>query len=416
MKHKRNAFKVSTSYDSSAMTAIADERRLKQILVNLLGNAVKFTNEGGCVGLEITGDADNELIKFTVWDTGIGISQEQMSKLFQPFVQLDSKLSRKYAGTGLGLALARQLAELHDGSITVESELGKGSRFTLSLPWKQDYEITEIADETECDISNTAEIGKVLLIEDSEPAAAQIARYLTEFGIESVIYPQGESAVNKAMEVKPDVIILDIILPGISGWDVLEQLKANPNTKDIPVVIISVVDDRPRATMLGADKYLIKPITKEQLLNALCKIPSLQSGRSKALILMADGETKKPLILLADDNEVSIKSVSAYLTANGCYVMIARNGKEALQRIEESVPDLILMDIQMPDIDGLQAIRIIRSNRRFADIPIVALTALAMPGDRERCLEAGADEYIAKPVKLDTLVKIIREKLTTRTK
>jgi len=257
---------ISTSFDSEVPAIWADERRLKQVLVNLLSNAVKFTPEDGAIGLEVAGDLEQEVLRFTVWDTGIGIPEEKIERLFQPFTQLDSSLSRQYEGTGLGLALVSRLVGLHGGSTSVESEMGKGSRFTISLPWEK-------------------------------------------------------------------------------------------------------------------------------------------------AILAGGSENDGPLILIADDSEVSISVVSDYLLVSGYSVATARNGAEVIQRSREEAPDLILMDIQMPVMDGLETTRRIRADTDLAGIPIIALTALAMPGDRERCQEAGADDYITKPMSLAVLVKAIAAQL-----
>jgi len=272
--HKRR-LRLATSLDSRVTAIRADERRLKQILVNLLSNAVKFTPEGGELGLRVEADAERELVRFTVWDTGIGIEPEKMEKLFRPFVQLDSGLARQHEGTGLGLSLVSRLADLHGGSVSVESEgPGQGSRFTVSLPWNE-----------------------------SEP----------------------------------------------------EQEEA-----------------------VAAEKA-------------------------------ADSEAQAPaagtLILLAEDNETNIATMSDYLEAKGYRLVVARNGGEAVDRAREERPALILMDIQMPGMDGLEATRRIREDGGLQGVPIIALTALAMPGDRERCLAAGANEYMSKPVSLKGLVK-----------
>ena len=278
---------VSFTIDSSVTTIWADERRLKQILVNLLSNAVKFTPEDGMVGLEAVGDAEREVLRFTVWDTGIGIPEEEMGRLFQPFVQLDSRLSRQYAGTGLGLALVHRLADMHGGSVSMESRAGKGSRFTVSLPWKMHR--------------GTERVG-----EGGEESAHAVPEY----------------AIASASE--------------------------------------------PSAT-----------------------------------------------VLLADDNESSIAVARDYLTAHGYQVIVARDGTEAVQQAREQRPDLILMDIQMPEMDGLEAIRQIRSDdaQSVATVPIIALTALAMPGDPERCTEAGANAYLSKPASLRELVRLIEDQL-----
>jgi len=284
LAHKKQ-LQLSLKIEDSVTTLIADERRLKQILVNLLSNAIKFTPEGGQVGLEVRGHDEQQLVQFIVWDTGIGIPQEDMARLFQPFVQLDSKLSRQYTGTGLGLSLVSRMTEMHGGGVSVESEVGQGSRFTISFPW-----------------SESAETGP------------------------------------PAIEARP------------------------------------MAPDRPAALdhKLGIEQ---------------------------------------PLILLADDNEDNINLILDYLQAHRYHIVVARNGQEAIDRAQEERPDLILMDIQMPGMDGLEATRHLRADSSLTTVPIIAVTALAMPGDRERCLAAGANEYLSKPVNLRRLVQIIETQL-----
>ena len=290
--------KVSSSFDTAVTTLQADERRLKQILVNLLNNAVKFTNEDGEIGLDVAGDAEQQMVHFAVWDTGIGIPREHMEKLFEAFVQLDSSLSRQYTGTGLGLALVRRLVELHGGSVSVESEVGKGSRFTVSLPWQ----------------------GVPQTIEDPIP----------EHGPEQT---------------------LDMTSP-----------------------------------------------TQMQ---------------DPASLVMSNGnaEAEHPLILLTDDNEFVTDTISDFLLFMGFRVIVARSGKDAIEQARQKRPDLILMDIQMPDMDGLETMRRIRADVDLATIPVIALTALAMPGDHERCLEAGANDYVTKPVVIKELAIKIKAQL-----
>jgi PAS domain S-box-containing protein len=424
--HKKR-LKVSSTVDSAITTIAADERRLKQILVNLLSNAVKFTPEGGEIGLEVIGDPDREVVHLTVWDTGVGIAQEDVGRLFRPFVQLDSSLSRQHPGTGLGLALVSRLAEMHGGGVSLESEVGQGSRFTVSLPWQGPTAAVEAGKETD-----RAELGadlsafrRALVVEDSASTASQLVRYLAELGLGTIVHPRGDEAVGKALEVEPDVIILDVLLPGLSGWDVLTQLKEEPATRDIPVLIASVVDEQSQGMALGAAGYLVKPISRDRLERALINI--LRQGRkeskSQASIPEPGGRmdpvSGQPLILLAEDNEDNINTVSDYLLAKGYRVIVARNGAEAIERAREERPDLILMDIQMPGMDGLEAIGRIRAEvdpstgikTSLADVPIIALTALAMPGDRDRCLAAGADEYLSKPVSLKGLVETIQTQL-----
>jgi PAS domain S-box-containing protein len=411
---------LSLTVDSQVATLMADERYLKQILVNLLGNAVKFTPEGGKMGLEVKGDAEGQLVCFTVWDNGIGIPAEKQPLLFKPFTQLDSSLSRQYGGTGLGLALVARLTEMHGGSVSLESGPEKGSRFTVTLPWSPSL---HALDEEPCDDipavearrGATASIRQALVVEDSQGDAEQIARYLIELGVNPVIQKEGMNVIDRALEIKPDLIILDIMLPDIDGWEVLRALKADPRTGSIPVVISSVIDERGAGRDMGADDYIVKPISRDQLKKVLCTVLKGKEEGVRAMVIASDlqggGYQARggPLVLLADDNETTISIISEYLYAHGFRVIVARNGGEACERARESHPDIILMDIQMPGVDGLEAMRAIRAeeDRKLREVPIIALTALAMVGDRERCLGAGADEYLSKPVGLKRLVKAI---------
>jgi PAS domain S-box-containing protein len=403
--------KISSKIAEGLGNIEIDERRIRQVLINLLSNAVKFTPEGGEVWVEVEAYPQDEIIQFRVIDTGIGIAPENLDKLFKPFVQLDSSLSRRYAGTGLGLALVRRVVELHGGSISLESELGKGSRFTITLPWKEPDSIVQSVRETEQVLGELPSIHQALIVEDSETAAKQVARYLGELGSAAFIHPCGEGTIEAALGFKPDVIILDLLLPNVSGWEVLAQLKENPATQHIPVLVVSVVDERSRALALGASEYLLKPISRQRLQLALSKIFSEapQPLAHTTLVVMPEPERAVPLILLAEDNEANISTVMDYLQSQGYQVSLARNGVEAVQMAKQQKPDLILMDIQMPEMDGLEATRRIRAEANLPAIPIVALTALAMPGDREKCLAAGASDYLTKPVSLKKLVNIIAQ-------
>ncbi|WP_446402232.1 PAS domain S-box protein [Coleofasciculus sp. C1-SOL-03] len=383
-----------------------DERRLRQVLVNLLSNAVKFTPEGGEVSLTVTADADNEQLQFSVTDTGIGIAPENLNKLFKPFVQLDSSLSRRYAGTGLGLALVRRIVELQGGSIGLESEVGKGSCFTVTLPWKHTRLRGQTLGEAKLVAGELPPIHNALVVEDSDASADHLARYLGELGVTVLIHPQGEGTIEAVQQFKPDVIILDILLPNVSGWQVLVQLKENPATASIPVVVVSVVDDPTQALELGASDYLLKPVSRPQLQSVLSQLFAPTSENDDPVVAQS-----LPLILLAEDNEANIVTLTDYLHSKGFRVVLARNGMEAVQQAKQYIPDLILMDIQMPEMDGLAATCQIRADRNLPGMPIIAVTALAMPGDREKCLAAGATEYMAKPISLKRLVKLIEQYL-----
>lgn len=407
---QKKRLKVETAFDAQVQTVWADARRLKQILVNLLSNAVKFTPEGGTVGLEVTGDPAGEVFRLAVWDTGVGIAAERQQQLFKPFVQLDAGLDREYEGTGLGLALVARMTELHGGSVTVESAgEGQGSRFTVSLPWDPATVPAEVGEPAR---QTPVSAQRVLIVDDSPTTAHQLVRYLAEHEVQTIVHPVGEGVVEQVVEQKADVILLDLILPDKSGWEVLAELKADERTRDVAVVIVSVMDERAKALAAGAADYIVKPVTRkrlEEVCDGLCF-----SQLAQALVVGGKEPVRSgagPLILLAEDNETNITAMCDYLVAKGYRMVVARNGGEAVDRTREIRPDLILMDIQMPGMDGLEATHQIREDPEFAGTPIIALTALAMAGDRERCLAAGANEYFSKPVSLRKLNVTIRQLL-----
>ncbi|TAF07646.1 MAG: PAS domain S-box protein [Nostocales cyanobacterium] len=395
---------------------LIDELRICQVLINLLNNAIKFTPEGGNVRLEVKLEGADLVI--SVIDNGIGIAPNDADKLFKPFVQVDSKLNRKYNGTGLGLALVRRLVELHDGKVSVTSTLGQGSCFTVKLPYRQSNTANFLQPNILSQFTLSPENTKVLIIEDTPTAAEQVTRYLKEIGIQSMVYPQGEGAIAQILAYRPELIILDIQLPHRSGWEVLERIKADPETQTIPVVIFSVVDDRSRGLELGADEYLVKPIIRQQLHQIIKQFRQTSIPETNPQTINVEENLplikQTPLILIAEDNEANIDTVSNYLETRGYRLLVAKNGQEAIELATTHIPDLILMDIQMPKMDGLEATRLIRANHDLADIPVIALTGLAMPNDQDRCLQAGANEYLTKPVRLKQLTEIIQNLLQQR--
>lgn len=409
----KKQLRVGFTLNDEHSSVMADPKRLKQILVNLLSNAVKFTPAGGSVELAVDADPDAGLIRFVVRDTGIGITPEGMARLFQPFIQLDSGLSRQHEGTGLGLALVRRLAEMHGGSVSVESEPDHGSCFTVVLPYTP-HRAASVAPSAEVLETNAhAAFHAALIIEDSESAGEQLARYLEELNIRAVVHSRAGDALERAAAIRPDIIFLDLQMPDQSGWDVLARLKADPILHAIPVIIVSVVDDRKHGAEAGAAGYLVKPISRELVRRALAAVVALPNelAVTGSIAPQSVAASPAPRILMAEDNEVNIIAVGDYLQDRGYQVVIARNGREALLLAEETKPDLILMDIQMPEIDGLEVIRRLRATVAFVTVPIIALTALAMPGDRERCLAAGASAYVTKPVSPRGLVQTIERLL-----
>jgi PAS domain S-box-containing protein len=421
MAYKKNIH-LSQQVPQNIGTISVDERRLRQILINLLTNAVKFTPNGGSVTLEVmrqppTNSDSCGYVSLSVVDTGIGIHPNNLNKLFQEFVQIDSNLNRRYGGTGLGLSLVRRLTELHGGTVTVDSELGEGSRFTVHLPYGNcSLELSPTTEEPEAGKAiSTPNNRQVLLVEDSTPAADHLTRYLREMELQVHRLSGTEDVLQVALQVQPSLIVLDIQLPQRSGWEILQQLKHSEETQKIPVLVVSVVDDRCWGLALGASEYLVKPVNRNQFQTALAKLrfykPTAQTNGNAAVATPEtpdESQSSQPVILLAEDDYANVSTISSYLEFRGYQLLVASDGKEALAMAAERHPDLILMDVQMPDMDGLEATRRIRANPTIASIPIVALTALAMSGDREKCLEAGANEYIAKPVRLKQLSETIR--------
>jgi CheY-like chemotaxis protein len=395
----------------------ADERRLKQILVNLMSNAVKFTPDNGHVGLKVVSSISQNMVYITVWDSGIGISPDDMKRLFKPFVQLDNSLSRQHTGTGLGLVLVSRMVELHLGNITVESEVGQGSRFTVCFPWQP--QLSMLSASTETEVEPLLVIQRVLVVEDSMMMVNQLTRYLNSLNVTNVVHAEGQHALAQARDFQPDVIILDLMLDNISGWEILSSLKNEPMTQHIPVLVVSVLDERPRGLALGAAEYLVKPITQQQLLGALYRAVINKPIIDERVLTTIEPpvaaplptEAPMPLILVTEDDENIANLFNDFLWVKGYRIIIARNGKEALKQAALETPDLILMDIQMPEMDGLEAMQRLRAQPQFAFTPIIALTARAMAGDREQCLAAGANDYLSKPVQLQQLAQVIESYL-----
>jgi PAS domain S-box-containing protein len=401
MAHQKHQ-SVSFTTSVPAAVVLADVRRFKQMVVNLLSNAIKFTPPDGQLGLEVTGSEEDHYVRLTVWDKGAGIKPDDLAKLFKPFTQLDSGLTRSQNGTGLGLSLVARLAELHGGSVSVESEFGTGSRFSINLPWEPESATQPVRGEVE----KIRAFKTALVIEDVEIHQKQIIDYLTRLGLDCVPLRLGKGAVETAASYHPDVILLDIGLPDMPGEDVLTALKRDKRTAAIPIIIASVEEDPKRFKELGAAASLVKPFSIDNLKEELLKLAS--AGQE---LVFAAGSPGNLRVMLADDNEVILDTLADFLRTRSFQVVTAKNGQQMLDMLAEARPDIILTDVQMPVMDGLTAIREIRklADPAMANLPIVAITALAMPGDKEMCLKAGANEYISKPIKLDRLAARINE-------
>jgi len=404
---------VTSTLDPNVKTIWADQRRLKQVLVNLLSNAVKFTPSGGTVSLTVIGDPEKNQVRFIVSDTGIGIPKESLNNLFKPFVQLDNGLARQYEGTGLGLALAYNLVKLHGGGITVDSELGKGSQFTITLNWSEKRAEQYRAPQSNADPFSSAQEGGV----GFDPLS-HIHMYMGELGIEVQNFWITVGTSPQRGQFPNDYGILVVnerLLNGKGKNGQVQRLLGELSTW--PVIVLanqaSTIDEAKLPRNIG---LLRSPFDRKQMRAVIKKIsPNGTASLIRCAIILQEKNayiTKdQPLILLVDDNETTLRISSEYLNAKGFRVILASNGQDAINRARETQPDLIVMDIQMPGMSGLEAIREIRADSLIRSIPILALTALAMPGDRELCLKAGANEYLSKPIGLHDFIDAIQRYL-----
>ncbi|WP_285009358.1 response regulator [Pedobacter faecalis] len=564
---KKIKFNTSISPDLPT-TILTDDLRLQQIIKNLLSNAFKFTPEEGEISLNIgrpeqteffssnLSNAGENVIAFSVKDTGIGISHDKQQLIFEAFKQADGSTSRKYGGTGLGLSISKELAFVLGGELRVMSEPGKGSIFTLYLPETAPHQVQsddpsdqaagEMLLNTKIHLEHatqqTPQVRRILIIEDDQVFADILKSYAEERGFEAILAHSGDEGLNRAQKLLPDAIILDIMLPVMDGWTVLKKLKSDPATKHIPVHIMSAGDEKENlAQQKGAVGFLKKPVEKEELDVIFSKLTTFATNQPRKVLLIEDQEVQSEIlarqlqqreaevypaytgkealellsqhafdciildlklpdisgfdlldqikakaqqvpvvintsmeltddqmtrilkytdalvlkssksndriideislfmnkldatdkfpsstkhqqpvstlekalknkkILIADDDMRNIFALSSALQGYELQIAIAHNGVEAIRKLKDHPDtDLVLMDIMMPEMDGYEAMRTIRADKTYERLPIIALTAKAMKSDRDKCLEAGANDYISKPVDIDKLVSMLR--------
>ena len=403
---KKKDINLSMVIDPAVKTVWGDLRRLKQVLVNLLSNAVKFTPQGGSVGLAVAGDQANRQIHFMVWDTGIGILEQDIPNLFKPFTQLDNSLSRKYDGTGLGLALAYHIVEMHGGGIFVSSEEGKGSQFTVTLNWMEEAKDASVS-------WGSHHFSEADEVETYSSSGQKIQQLFSEFGIEFTSIALDDQMIEKITNISPNIIALNLPLDS-DCRRLVNTFRTDGRLKSIPILIWTRLIDSQTPNDIPEGVVLLNWISSRQEFRNILKSASVTGTASlfRKAVLINYKETindqKEPRILLVDDNELTVRPMADYLVSRGYRVVQAYNGVEAMAKAREFSPDLILMDIQMPGMDGMETIRRIRADVAIQNIPIIAVTALAMPSDRQHCLEAGANGYLSKPISLRNLIEVIR--------
>ena len=407
---------------------VGDALRFRQVLTNLVGNAFKFTHEGEVV-LRVerepdTADtADHVSLHITVRDTGIGIPKEQQGRLFQAFTQADSSTSRQYGGTGLGLAISRRLARMMEGDLTFESAPGHGTTFLFTVGFKAEAQTQPPA---KVGPSALAE-HPVLVVEDSPTSRELLETLLTSWSIPVVSAETAEEGLallerhNRPGGEKPfGLAILDWLLPGINGLDAVARIRAREETRTLPVIVISAYagkEEEARCDALGVNVFLRKPLTASSLFDAIVGSQGVRAHAARrGLDAPLEREFEGARALLAEDNEANQMVAIELLARLGIELDVAGNGRQAIDMAQASPAkyDAILMDMQMPELDGLSATRALRADPKFARIPIIAMTANAMKADLDACLAAGMNDHVTKPIDRKALLATLRRWIPVR--
>lgn len=371
---KDKPIQMKKNIEPNLPTVRADAIRVRQVMINLLSNAAKFTDEGEItvdVHLQRSISGRNE-IKISVTDTGPGIKEEDQAKLFLPFSQVDASPTRKTGGTGLGLSICQQLINMHGGRIGVESDYGKGSTFYFTLPlFRKESELANENDRV------------ILAIDDDSQVIGLYERYLTPQGYRVIPLTEPAKAVERAQQLTPFAITLDIMMPGIDGWAVLESLKSDPITRNIPVIVCSIIEDLERGFSLGASDYLVKPILEEDLVISLDRLNS-------------DGSIREVLVI--DDNLDDLRLLGKMLNDDGRYKAVLAEGGRAGWNLATSgnPPHVIILDLFMPDMNGFQILEKLQSDSRLRDIPVIILSGMDVSAEQRKQLEEYGKQILTK--------------------
>jgi CheY-like chemotaxis protein/HPt (histidine-containing phosphotransfer) domain-containing protein len=400
------------------MAVLGDPGRVRQILINIIGNAIKFTSKGEVI-LHISrmrGTDGRSMLDLAVSDTGIGIAPNKIGSIFDAFSQEDSSITRKYGGTGLGLTICARLAVALGGQVWVESELGKGSVFHFETSLEIDPAPNESASS-----AVSFEGRRILIVDDNAVNRKVLSRALQFAGVQTHDVGSGREALTwlaeRSVTGKPcDMVLLDFQMPQMDGFAVAQHIIQLPYCTQLPMIMLSsagMKGDANRARELGILGYLSKPIGRDELLLAVARVFSQEVGKPKELVTRHSLREEQTAlkVLLVEDHIINQKLAVTLLTRWGHDVEVADNGQIALDILAQRQFDVILMDMMMPVMDGLEATRCIRASQTKLDLhtPIIAMTANAMEGDRERCIAAGMDDYISKPIKATVLQQMLQK-------
>jgi signal transduction histidine kinase/CheY-like chemotaxis protein len=381
-----NELVVNVAKDLGTMSA--DQTRMRQIVLNLLSNACKFT-ENGKVSLKAVsaGPAPDDWVTVSVSDTGIGLSPEQIDKLFEEFSQADSSTTRRFGGTGLGLAISRRLARMMGGDIDVESTLGEGATFTLRIPRvariasQEEREEQAAASEWTPPKRHRPDHPRVLVVDDDQTARELMRVMLAKEGYDVVTAASGREGLELARKLNPSVITLDVIMPGLDGWDFLKEIKSDEATASIPVIMATILEQPDRGFALGASEYLTKPIDRERL---------------KQLLQKYHPEGRMPEVLVVEDDPAARSILHGIFTDNGWTVTEAENGSVGIDRLTSVKPDLIVLDLLMPEMDGFEFLEKLRQLPNLGTVPVVVLTAADLTPEDHLRLNGGVKQIIQK--------------------
>lgn len=395
-----NTFEVRCPNDAGEMHS--DLTKVRQTLFNLLSNACKFT-DGGTVTLDVSrqGDGAGSRLRFAVTDTGIGMSDEQIKTVFDAFMQADSSTSREYGGTGLGLAITRRFCQMLGGDVALSSTVGEGTTFVVDLP--QDAVSAAVGVLT-VDIDEPMDAGlaegrpTVLVIDDDPLVRDLLNGHLTRHGYHAVLATSGEEGLRFAREHRPDAITLDVLMPRMDGWAVLTALKDDPDLADVPVIMLTIVEDRNLGFSLGATDYLSKPVNQKKLIGILERHCATE---------------ERAQVMVIEDEEPTRRMMRLILEKEGCTVIEAEHGGVALERLAERIPNLIVLDLMMPEMDGFEFLSQVSKNDAWRNIPVVVMPAKKLTASERKRLEGGVEFLLQKGEDdLQSLLPSLREMIT----
>jgi signal transduction histidine kinase/CheY-like chemotaxis protein/HAMP domain-containing protein len=393
----KNGNRIVVNCPDGIGSIYADQIRVRQALMNLVSNASKFTSNGTVtVSAATMRTVDGDRVEFAVMDTGIGMSPDQLAKLFQEFSQADSSTTRKYGGTGLGLAISRRFCQMMGGDISVESELGHGSKFVITLPIHGGDAETPVrtSEPSRLRMAGSQRQAPLILVVDDDPTVREVVgRYLEREGFTFAEANGGREGLRLARELNPAAITLDITMPDLDGWTVLAAIKGDPALAEIPVILLTIIDEKNRGFALGASEYLVKPIDREKLIRVLRQL-STPSGGS---------------ILVVDDDQISRAGLRNSLEQADWQVVEADNGQVALTLLKEGSPSAILLDLMMPEMDGFEFLDEIRRHEEWRDIPVIVITARDVTAEERARLNGRVESVVQKTGRDEMLRRVSLE-------